>query len=276
MSASGIIWLGQAGRFGEKVSGCRQSGTWRARAMVAWISQYGPDDNDVRRPQKRKPGAFGSPSGQWQVSPVSVTTVTGICGAGSSSGNTGTTFIGAKGGREWIDSAARRRGLSIAVDRRDVVGGRDVLGRPARPRRWTLPMTALRVTWPSSAAMVEALCPLAQRIFNCSTRSSVQVMMLSRSEKPVLAARAGVTGSSLFRSSFAWTERTLTLWRWLRRSELIGRLERTADNPGEALSLPPGSPLPAFLSLWMGMRLRMLAAWFLLAGRIDSAAIGAD
>jgi hypothetical protein len=41
--------------------------------------------------------------------------------------------------------------------------------------------------------MVDALCPLVQRVFNCSMRSSVQVMMLSRSEKPALAARAGVT-----------------------------------------------------------------------------------
>src|SRR4030081_3860401 len=50
-----------------------------------------------------------------------------------------------------------------------------LLARPERPSRWTLPITALRVTFPSSAAIWLAESPLSQSFFSCSTRSSVQV-----------------------------------------------------------------------------------------------------
>ena len=50
-----------------------------------------------------------------------------------------------------------------------------LLARPERPSRWTLPITALRVTFPSSAAIWLAESPPSQSFFNCSTRSSVQV-----------------------------------------------------------------------------------------------------
>src|SRR6476660_3239017 len=49
-----------------------------------------------------------------------------------------------------------------------------LLARPERPRRWTLPMTALRVMPPSSAAIWLAERPSAQSFFRSSTLSSVQ------------------------------------------------------------------------------------------------------
>src|SRR5262245_39063458 len=50
-----------------------------------------------------------------------------------------------------------------------------LLARPERPSRCTLPITALRVTLPSSAAIWLAESPDSQSFFNCSTRSSDQV-----------------------------------------------------------------------------------------------------
>ena len=51
---------------------------------------------------------------------------------------------------------------------------RDGLARPASPRRWTFPITALRVTPPSARAIWLADSPSVQRFLSCSTRSSVQ------------------------------------------------------------------------------------------------------
>src|SRR5450631_1513072 len=53
-----------------------------------------------------------------------------------------------------------------------------LLARPERPRRWTLPITALRVMPPSSAAIWLADSPSLHNFFRLSTRSSVQVMRL--------------------------------------------------------------------------------------------------
>src|ERR1700685_3368049 len=50
-----------------------------------------------------------------------------------------------------------------------------LLARPERPSRCTLPITAFRVTFPSSAAIWLADSPASQSFFNCSTRSSDQV-----------------------------------------------------------------------------------------------------
>src|ERR1700694_3618944 len=50
-----------------------------------------------------------------------------------------------------------------------------LLARPERPSRWTLPITAFRVTFPSSAAIWLAESPASQSFFSCSTRSSDQV-----------------------------------------------------------------------------------------------------
>src|ERR1700678_1540937 len=52
-----------------------------------------------------------------------------------------------------------------------------LLARPDNPKRCTLPITALRVTPPSSAAIWLAERPSAQSFFNSSTRSSVHDML---------------------------------------------------------------------------------------------------
>ena len=49
------------------------------------------------------------------------------------------------------------------------------LARPDRPSRCTLPITAFRVTFPSSAAIWLADNPASQSFLSCSTRSSDQV-----------------------------------------------------------------------------------------------------
>src|SRR3954470_13071218 len=54
------------------------------------------------------------------------------------------------------------------------------LARPDRPRRCTLPMTALRVMPPSSPAIWLADRPSAHNFFRRSTRSSVQVCSSGR------------------------------------------------------------------------------------------------
>src|SRR6202035_2199585 len=53
-----------------------------------------------------------------------------------------------------------------------------LLARPDSPRRCTLPITALRVMPPSSAAIWLADRPSPHNFFRLSTRSSVQVMRL--------------------------------------------------------------------------------------------------
>src|SRR6266850_2206511 len=50
-----------------------------------------------------------------------------------------------------------------------------LLARPDSPSRCTLPITAFRVTFPSSAAIWLADNPASQSFFSCSTRSSDQV-----------------------------------------------------------------------------------------------------
>src|SRR3954464_38448 len=50
----------------------------------------------------------------------------------------------------------------------------ELLARPERPRRWTLPITAFRVIPPSSPAIWLADRPSAHSFFRRSTRSSVQ------------------------------------------------------------------------------------------------------
>src|SRR5262245_46430117 len=53
---------------------------------------------------------------------------------------------------------------------------REVVARPDRPRRCTLPITALRVTPPRRPAIWLALRPSAHSFFKSSTRSSFQAM----------------------------------------------------------------------------------------------------
>src|SRR5579863_4385722 len=65
----------------------------------------------------------------------------------------------------WAGRALRWRGAATE----------GLLARPERPSRCTLPITALRVTFPSSAAIWLAESPASQSFFSCSTRSSDQV-----------------------------------------------------------------------------------------------------
>src|SRR3569623_1739748 len=55
-----------------------------------------------------------------------------------------------------------------------VRAGLEGVARPERPRRCTLPITALRVTPPSCLAIWLADRPSSQSIFSVTTRSSVQ------------------------------------------------------------------------------------------------------
>src|SRR6476660_7058963 len=69
----------------------------------------------------------------------------------------------------------------------------ELLARPERPRRCTLPITALRVMPPSSPAIWLADSPSAQSFFRSSTRSSVQDMSLyPPSEMPVPLAESAL------------------------------------------------------------------------------------
>src|SRR6202023_2211294 len=67
-----------------------------------------------------------------------------------------------------IDGERAWRGRGAPVD--------VLLARPDRPSRCTLPITALRVMPPSSAAIWLAERPSDHNFLRCSTRSSVQDM----------------------------------------------------------------------------------------------------
>src|SRR6185369_11524970 len=115
-------------------------------------------------PQKWNSEAEGSPIGQRHMRSLMVSTVAWLPSS-SCSGSSSTT--GAAG--TWLRTlgtlgAMGRRGRSL----------REGLARPARPRRCTLPITALRVTPPSTRAIWLADRPSVQRFLSCSTRSSVQ------------------------------------------------------------------------------------------------------
>src|SRR5215469_16811130 len=71
-------------------------------------------------------------------------------------------------------ACARMETLGVMERRgRSLLAG---LARPARPRRWTLPMTALRVTPPSTRAIWLADSPSVQSDLSCSTLSSVHMI----------------------------------------------------------------------------------------------------
>ena len=86
--------------------------------------------------------------------------------------------------------------------------GGGVLARPDRPSRCTLPITALRVMPPSSAAIWLADRPSAQSFFSSSTRSSVQVIEFfsPQSSSPVSSAESLLA----VRADLGRTARTLT------------------------------------------------------------------
>src|SRR6516165_12143466 len=71
--------------------------------------------------------------------------------------------------RSMCDGERGLRGRGEALD--------VLLARPESPSRWTLPITALRVMPPSSAAIWLAERPSDHSFFRSSTRSSVHDML---------------------------------------------------------------------------------------------------
>src|SRR5512146_3445537 len=90
-----------------------------------------------------------------------------------------------------------------------------LLARPDRPRRWTLPITALRVIPPSSAAIWLADSPSAHNFFRSSTLSSVQLIGFSPSLSRLWVESIPAVGRCHARL-------TLTLHRWT-RNRLLAR-----------------------------------------------------
>ena len=133
--------------------------------MRTWASQYGAPALALR-PQKRNSGVAGSPSGQRQTVAERSTTVTAFSGIGSS----GSSTTGSARMTETRGVCSRGCGAGRGRSTRGAVA------RPARPRRCTLPITALRVTSPSARAIWLALSPSVHICFRRSIRSSVQDM----------------------------------------------------------------------------------------------------
>src|SRR6266478_8667535 len=77
-----------------------------------------------------------------------------------------------------------------------VRAGFDGVARPERPRRWTLPITALRVTPPSCLAIWLAESPSCQSFLRSSTRSSVQPICASHLGEPAAQPLAPLAGST--------------------------------------------------------------------------------
>ena len=74
-------------------------------------------------------------------------------------------------------SCTERRFLGLAAVLRLRLVGRDGFARPERPKRCTLPITALRVTPPSCVATCEALSPSIHNFVSIATRSSVHAII---------------------------------------------------------------------------------------------------
>ncbi len=111
----------------------------------------------------------------------------------------GRASIGGRGGGaattrgiRGADGALGARARVVAL-RFVALDGLDGLARPDRPRRCTLPITALRVTPPSLVAIWLADSPSAHNFDNVSTRSSVHAML----ESPFLQSKAGESPRNL-------------------------------------------------------------------------------
>jgi hypothetical protein len=138
-----------------------------SRAARPGSCARGSRDPLASRPQKLKSGAFGSPIGQRQVcapSAVSVAITPGPSSLADTARRTGVIF-----GRWGFAAAGNLAGRTART-----WAGREGAGRPLRPRRWILPITALRVTPPSALAICDALWPSRQSRVRVVTRSSDQ------------------------------------------------------------------------------------------------------
>src|SRR2546430_9498729 len=87
-----------------------------------------------------------------------------------------------------------------------------VLARPDNPSRCTLPITALRVTPPSSAAIRLAESPSAHSFFRSSTRSSVHIWPLH--QRSIVEGRVRPAESPIVSSEGQSGRRTARSTRW--------------------------------------------------------------
>src|SRR5436309_8319329 len=87
-----------------------------------------------------------------------------------------------------------------------------VLARPDSPSRCTLPITALRVTPPSSAAIRLAESPSAHSFFRSSTRSSVHIWPLH--QRSTVEGRVRPAESPIVSSEGQSGRRTARSTRW--------------------------------------------------------------
>ena len=158
--------FGKLGKRGIGVSGMRLRRARRNKVQAIPFS-------GVRR--NESPEVSDRLRASRQLRPVRVCTVTGISGAGPSSGKAARriVFRAAAGGGEVRRGRGRER-MFFDGERarksdagREALGAREVVARPARPSRCTLPMTALRVASPICCAMTEALSPSFQILGGC-------------------------------------------------------------------------------------------------------------
>src|SRR5438552_17043080 len=87
-----------------------------------------------------------------------------------------------------------------------------VLARPESPSRCTLPITALRVMPPSSAAIRLADSPSAHSFFRSSTRSSVHIWPLH--QQSIIEGRVRPAESPIVSSEGQSGRRTARFTRW--------------------------------------------------------------
>src|SRR5262245_22263854 len=87
------------------------------------------------------------------------------------------------------DEDIRARGLAVDV--------REVGARPESPSRWTLPITALRVTPPMRLAIWLALSPSDHSFFKVSTRSSFHDILVAPWESQQNARAVGASSASI-------------------------------------------------------------------------------
>jgi len=107
----------------------------------------------------------------------------GLASMGGGGGGALTTTRGIRGAE-----GVRRVRARVGVLRLVALDGLEGLARPDRPKRWTLPITALRVTPPSLVAIWLADKPSAHNFVKISTLSSVHAMP----DSPFLESKAGI------------------------------------------------------------------------------------
>src|SRR5207244_6033068 len=126
-----------------------------------------------------------------------------------------------------------------------------VLARPDSPSRCTLPITALRVTPPSSAAIRLAESPSAHSFFRSSTRSSVHIWPLH--QRSTVEGRVRPAESPIVSSEGQSGRRTARSTRWNsgngpphEMSYLSVRSLQYGGTRAQESGPAPGRPAPRF------------------------------